>query len=164
MINVGEIQISQSEVHKYSFAWDKIIDNKPGVTLTIDSNGDGTIDNTIIGGTDMNYDDVELQTKTAVDVDPDTLNLKSNGNYITVYITLNCLGYGPKDIVTSSILLNGKISPTKTQIDNKILVVKFDRKAVQDILTIGDKVNINIMGKLTNGKVFSGDDSIKVIK
>jgi len=42
------------------------------------------------------------------------------------------------------------------------IMVKFDRAAVQDILTIGDQVEITISGEVT-GITFAGSDIIKVI-
>ncbi len=41
-------------------------------------------------------------------------------------------------------------------------MVKFDLKAVQRILKAGEKVKITISGALKDGRMFSGDDFIRV--
>jgi hypothetical protein len=105
-----------------------------------------------------------------VDFDPDTLNLKSKGNYVTVYIELP-RGYLVTQIDISSIRLNGTVPALakpkaigdydKDGIPD--LMVKFDRAAVQKILAPGNQVEITIMGKVA-GVDFEGGDTIRVIK
>jgi len=105
-----------------------------------------------------------------VDFNPDTLNLKSKGKYITTYIELP-KGYDADDIILESIKLNNQIQseikPTKIgDYDNNgisDLMIKFDRLAIQDILPTGKKVKITIAGKLIDDKPFEGIDFIKVI-
>ncbi len=105
-----------------------------------------------------------------VDFDPDTLNLKSKGKWVTVYLELP-VGYNINEIDLESIKLNGQIpaEPKPTKIGdydkNGIpdLMVKFNRSAVQSILEVGDKVKITISGKLIDGRPFEGSDIIRVI-
>ncbi|MCK4445332.1 MAG: hypothetical protein KAW09_12360, partial [Thermoplasmata archaeon] len=52
----------------------------------------------------------KLEIKAQIDCDPDTLNLKSKGNWITCYIELP-LGYDPRDVDAGTILLNGVLMP-----------------------------------------------------
>jgi parallel beta-helix repeat protein len=105
-----------------------------------------------------------------LDVSPDALNLKSNGNWISAYIELP-EGYDVNDIDISTILLNDKI-PAESQptvigdYDNDgipDLMVKFDRAAVQEILEVGDSEKIVVTGRLHDGTSFGGMDVIKVI-
>lgn len=104
-----------------------------------------------------------------VDFDPDTLNLRSKGRFVTVYIELPP-GYDVSQIDVSSIMLNGTVPALvkPTQVGDcdgdgvPDLMVKFDRAAVQGILTIGDQVNIAISGKVA-GIDFEGSDIIRVI-
>jgi len=107
---------------------------------------------------------------TTIDIDPDTLNLKSKGRWITVYIEID-KGYNLKDIDISTILLENSIPaenhPTEIgDYDNDgipDLMVKFDRSEVEDILGPSDAVTLKITGSLTNGESFEGQDSIRVI-
>lgn len=105
-----------------------------------------------------------------VNIDPDSLNLKSKGNWITAYIELP-EGYDINNINVSTIMLNdtvpAELRPTAIgDYDSDgipDLMVKFNRTAVQAILRVGDKVEITISGKLIDGRLFEGKDTIKVI-
>lgn len=105
-----------------------------------------------------------------IDFDPDVLNLKSKGQYVTTYIELS-KGYDINRIDLQSIRLNNQIpiEPKPIEIGdydkNGIpdLMVKFDRKSVQSILTSGTNIKIAISGKLNDGISFEGSDTIKVI-
>lgn len=107
--------------------------------------------------------------ETTVDIDPDTFNLKSKVPWITCYIELP-EGYNVGDIDVSTVMLNGQIQaeshPTEIgDYDNDSvpdLMVKFDRSAVQEILEVGDEVEITVAGEL-NVETFEGSDTIRVI-
>lgn len=116
--------------------------------------------------------------ETTIDIDPDTLDLKSKGRFITAYIELE--GADVRDIDASSILLNDAISPVLdekygfvTSEDSYIVdhdengvperMVKFWRSEVQNILDIGLSVTITVSGQLFDGTPFSGTDEIRVI-
>jgi outer membrane protein assembly factor BamB len=112
-----------------------------------------------------------------IDVNPDTLNLKSKGNWITAYIELP-KGYSVADINVSAVMLNGtvpaELSPTAVgDYDSDgipDLMVKFDRAAVQqyilDNLPIEAKfmtTTLTITGRLNDGTPFQGSDTIKIV-
>ena len=105
-----------------------------------------------------------------VDFDPDTLNLKSKGQYVTVNLELP-IGYNINDIDLESIRLNNQIAiePKSIEIgdydNNGIpdLIIKFNRVAVQNILEVGEKIKITISGNLISGEFFEGSDIIKII-
>lgn len=113
-----------------------------------------------------------------VDIHPEALNLKSNGEWITCYIELP-KGYDVNNINVSSILLNSTIpadSSAPTAIgdyDNDgipDLMVKFDRAEVisyiLDNIDIEERfttVTLTIAGNLYDGTPFQGSDTIKII-
>lgn len=112
---------------------------------------------------------------TKVDIDPNTLNLKSQSdkNAITAYIELPS-GYdvGQINVGTVKLIVNGvtivaQTSPTSVgdYDGDKILdrMVKFNRQAVITALAgkTGDIV-MTVTGQLTDGRAFTGSDTIKV--
>jgi hypothetical protein len=113
---------------------------------------------------------------TSIDIDPDTLNLKSKGdkNAFTAYIEL-ASGYTVADINVSTIKLeaNGieiaaQLSPNSVGDYDKDgvpdLIVKFGRQAIITALAgkTGD-INMTVTGQLNSGLKFAGTDTIKVI-
>lgn len=112
-----------------------------------------------------------------LEIAPDTLNLKSNGNWITAYIELP-VG-SPEDIVLESVLLEGEIpAVTDTKYDfvtdeNEYIVdsdgdgilerlVKFDRGQVAELLSPADEVTLSVTGGTSSG-TFEATDTIRVI-
>ncbi|GAH61654.1 unnamed protein product, partial [marine sediment metagenome] len=120
-----------------------------------------------------------------VDIDPDTLNLKSNGQWITAYIELP--GYDVNDIDMASIMLTTDFDEGFTkEVDLEApiafgdydedgipdLMVKFDRAALVNHLGEpdidgGDKfynVLLTVTGKLLDETPFGGTDIIRVLE
>jgi hypothetical protein len=105
-----------------------------------------------------------------INFDPDTLNKKDNGTWVTVYIELPA-GYKPSDIDVSSIRLEGTIPAElrpyalgdydKDGIPD--LMVKFKRSDVIGLLPAGDNVPVHVVGKV-GSITFEGVDVIRVIK
>lgn len=111
-----------------------------------------------------------------INIDPNTINLRSNGNYITVYIELPA-GYNPDDIDAASIKIVGvngdeleqPISANTRHAkvgdedrDNvQDLAVKFDRQKVEEELAAGN-ATIGLQGLMKDGKEFYGEDTVKV--
>jgi len=118
-------------------------------------------------------------TITTVDVNPNTLNLKSKGRWITTHIELP-ESYNVSNIDRSTILLNDTIPVDSFWLDKPLesvigdygndgitdLRVKFDRQALIEYLKtkgITDaEVTLVITGE-ANGKSFEVADTIKVI-
>ncbi|MCG2690786.1 PKD domain-containing protein [Candidatus Parcubacteria bacterium] len=119
----------------------------------------------------------------AIDCNPETLNLKSGGKWITCYIELPA-GYDVRQIDGSTVFLNGAIpiylgkegwakpESNKANImdhdEDGILerMVKFDREAVQDILKPEEAAILTVAGKVFYNQGladFEGQDTIRVI-
>jgi hypothetical protein len=104
-----------------------------------------------------------------IDIDPNTLQTKSNGQFMTAYIELP-EPFGVADIDPSTVMLNGtiaaEVNPTAIgDHDNdgiSDLMVKFDRQALIDHLAgKTGQVKLTVEGKV-GGSVFQGADTISV--
>jgi YVTN family beta-propeller protein len=125
-------------------------------------------DNTI---TFLNASNVPAgQIKADIVVTPRTLNLRSNGRWVTGSIELPT-GYWPEEIDLGSVLLQsaihaelGKVGFEDSDQDGlRELVLKFDRAAFQAILPQGEYVPVAIAGTARN-RSFSGADTIRTIR
>jgi len=104
-----------------------------------------------------------------VNITPDTLNLKSNGNWITCYIWLPA-DYNVADINSDSLLLNGILKAEWMWFEEEdsqqglgqIAMAKFSRPAVQDMVNPGQAI-LTVTGEFTDEMLFSGSDTIRVI-
>ncbi|UCG70363.1 MAG: hypothetical protein JSV09_04915 [Thermoplasmata archaeon] len=120
-----------------------------------------------------------ISIEPTIDIDPNTLNLKSKGKWVTCYIELP-EGYDVRDINASTILLEDSLQPeldpkygfVKSE-DSYIMdhdgdgilerMVKFDRGDVEDLLSPGI-YNLKVTGQLFDGTPFEGySDPIRVI-
>lgn len=107
-----------------------------------------------------------------VDIDPDTLNLKSNGEWITAYVTLP-EGYsvGDIDIASVELIHNDVVVDTADwgEVQDGVLMAKFDRATLRDYLgevdvDDGDKfydITLTVTGNVA-GTLFEGSDTITV--
>ena len=109
----------------------------------------------------------------SVDIDPDAIETKSDGNWITAYIELPD-GASPAGINTSSISLNGILRITgPTAIGDHDsdgipdLMVKFDRAEFVALVNIspGERIvfTTTISGTLFDGTGYSGSDTMLMI-
>ncbi len=108
-----------------------------------------------------------------IDINPDALNLKSKGKWITAYIEIPG-GYKVNDINVSTI----KLKPGEVPVDSTApttigdydgdgisdLMVKFNRANVAANLVAGNEVKLTVTGKLNDETEFEGNDTIRVIK
>jgi len=102
-----------------------------------------------------------------VDIKPDTLNLESKGEWVTVYAVVDT-EYDEKDIIIKSVMLDGVIQAEwgEVQTDGR-LMVKFDRASVIAHLEgygNGASVTLSVSGEFIDGVKFSGTDTIVVIR
>ena len=136
-----------------------------GDPRVFDGNGD---EDAIV---DIGADEYVISVITAtIDINPNTLNLKSKGRWVMAFIELP-EGHDVNEINIATILLNEAVPveqhPLKIQDRNgngiPELMVKFDRASVQSILDVGDEVEITITGELMDTTTFKGVDFIRVI-
>ena len=140
-----------------------------------DVEGDGDLDAFIANG-DGQANKVWLNTSinalvVTIDINPNTLNLKSKGKWVTAYIELPD-GYDVVDIDVGTVTLEDTIPtedhPTKIgDYDNDgvaDLMVKFERQALIEYLegTTGG-VRLTVNGEFSDGTPFEGSDTITVI-
>jgi hypothetical protein len=99
---------------------------------------------------------------TSIDIDPDTLNLKSKGRWITAYLTTESAK--AEDVDPASLLLNDVVAPAWWDIQNDTtLMVKFDRAEVQAIVQVAESVDLKVTGEWKDGESFEVHDTIRVI-
>jgi len=104
------------------------------------------------------------------DFDPDTLNLKSGGKYVTGYLELP-EGYLVQEVFVPSVKLNGavyaetcfgvQIFDTDRDGVNEVML-KFLKADVKAILAPGDCVTVTVSGMMNDGTWFIACDSIAV--
>jgi len=118
-------------------------------------------------GSYADYDYVKLTPNaisSSINIDPDTLNLKSKGRWITAYVGLP-EGYDVNEIDGSTVELSVSgetpVPADRGEVQGSLFMVKFDRDAVKNLVSPGD-VELNITGNLEDGKRFKGSDTIRV--
>lgn len=113
-----------------------------------------------------------------IDVDPDTLNRKSKGKWVTAYIEL-VEGYDAAGIDAGSVAIavvnNIELDVPLTAEAKPLaigdydsdgipdMMVKFDRAALIQVVTPGN-CTLTLVGELNEGPTFRGSDTIRVIK
>jgi sugar lactone lactonase YvrE len=109
-----------------------------------------------------------------ITITPKTLNLASNGRWLSARIELP-MGYTPDQIDTTSISMqigDHTIYPVAFEYQDTALIAKFERTDIADALVTYDYPEetgrfkiayLTITGTLLDGTPFSGTDSIRVI-
>ncbi len=101
-------------------------------------------------------------------INPKTLNLKDKGKWVTAYISLSS-NFSVNNIDISTVKLwyeDDYIQAEFGELKNDILMVKFDRTSLQNLLVPSDEVELKVNGILFHDNRyldFEGMDVIKVI-
>jgi len=115
-----------------------------------------------------------LPVNATIDINPNTLNLRSEGEWITAYIELP-EGYNVSDIDASTIMLDNTVA---VDLSGPIAVGDYDNDTVLDLMVcfnwtevcnyilsrgiVYGNVTLTVSGKLYDGTIFSGTDTILV--
>jgi len=103
---------------------------------------------------------LQTEVNATLRVTPRTLNLKSNGRWVTARLTFSQDVAGT--VIPSSLELEGIGADRVKVLDNRTLLMKFSREALIALLSPGD-VTVCVSGELTDGQTFSAYDTIRVI-
>ena len=100
-----------------------------------------------------------------VDIDPDTLNLKSKGKWVSSYMELP-EGYNIEDIDRQTIMLEDTIVADKSNVEGVVLTAKFSRQEVIEFiksmgLTMPVDVELTVSCQSYAGATFHGSDTIR---
>ncbi|EMR74129.1 hypothetical protein MCGE09_00157 [Thaumarchaeota archaeon SCGC AB-539-E09] len=101
----------------------------------------------------------------SVEIHPETLNLKSRGRWVTVYITPP-EGYDADDVVIETVKLivgDNELEAEWGNVENECMMVKFSRLDLQELLEPGESVELVVTGELADGADFESSDTIRVI-
>lgn len=102
-----------------------------------------------------------------IDIDPNTLNLKSNGEWVTCHLRLP-EGSNAADIKLETVMLENVIAADWLVFNenNQIAMIKFSGSAVRDYLIeqeLSGDVELTVTGELIDGTTFAVSDTITVI-
>lgn len=119
---------------------------------------------------DERVDEIQSTVAGFFDFDPDVLNLKSGGKYVTGYLELP-EGYPVREVFVPSVKLNNAVYAETcfgVQIvdsDNDgtdELMLKFIKADVKLVLSPGDCVTVAVAGVMNDGTAFAAEDVIVV--
>jgi len=162
--------------------------DSPTISYTWLDDWEGTVklevSNGKLTGTDTAA--VKVIISATIDIDPDTINKKSGGQWVTVYIELPA-EYDVKNIDPKTVMINDKVPPVMdpkygfvssendyiTDVDNDGIperMFKFNRSDVASTLDTGDSVLVTLIGGVKYKNEFDSDladfggtDTIKVM-
>jgi len=108
-------------------------------------------------------------TAEAIDVNPNTINTNSNGQFVSASVELPAV-YDPADVIVATVKLNGQIQAADffatgdfNQNGVTDFTVKFPRANVESVLPEGNEVAVTITG-LVGECTFTGTTSVRIIR
>jgi len=117
----------------------------------------------VLGGRiDMGVYEQTLPVPIEVEIYPPVINLKSQGKWITTYLTFP-EGYNVADVNSGSLRLEGEIEQQWIWFDeeSREIRARFPREDVQDVLDVGD-IELTVTGFFMNGTAFEGTAIVRV--
>jgi len=99
--------------------------------------------------------------ETTIDIDPNTLNLRSRGKWISASIELP-ESYDVRNIDVSTILLNDVVTAQRSKVCGNRMKASFDRSSVTTLLPQIGETELTVTGALFDGTPFEGSDTIRV--
>jgi hypothetical protein len=115
-------------------------------------------------GNDWEISAAVMPSSITMKVTPQSLNLKSKGQWITCQVKMTD-DLIATDVLVATLRLQGVVPASKVSISERSnqLLIKFDRAAVQALLAPGEQVQITLTGQMAYGAWFEASDMIKVI-
>lgn len=109
--------------------------------------------------------EVDAYVEIEPDIDPDTFNLDSQGEWVVAYIETE---YDEEDIDVETVMLDGVIQAELGEVQEGCLMVKFDRASLIEYLVgegygDGDRISLTVTGEFTDGVRFTGEDTIAIL-
>lgn len=99
-----------------------------------------------------------------VRITPRSLNLRSNGNWVSASIDLGSSGIDPATVDLATIVLEGTIPAEQAKVTGSSIKMKFDRGDLAALLAGSTgEVDLTVTGTTTGGDSLSGTDTIRVI-
>jgi hypothetical protein len=123
----------------------------------------------LVGAADVGCGSATAQVDAVIDIDPNTLNTKSKGLFVTCYIEL-AGEYDPADIDVSTVRFNDSVSAEQHPVEVgdydsdgiPDLMVKFSRHDVLETIDGIGEVEVTVSGQV-DGQTFTGTDDIRVL-
>ena len=99
------------------------------------------------------------------EVYPESLNLRSNGRFVTVTVEVTGGNKTAGDIAPDTVELEGlpRLGPNAAVDTDGNFTAKYDRADLEDLLSPADAVTLTVEGEFTDGEAFSDTDDIKVL-
>lgn len=121
--------------------------------------------------TDATFTTGQWVIEVEIDIDPNTLNLGSQGTWTTVYAYIKPSGdYSASDVNVSTVVLERIIPADWGDVqEENCFMAKFNRTSVINYLIGkgyegGDVVMLTVTGQFTDGMFFQGNDTISLVK
>jgi hypothetical protein len=165
---------------------DTTVDGRCTTTLAADGDGDGVVDAYDLSAQVPHFSTYAVVAFTVcpalVDVNPETINLKSRGRYVTTYVelgTATCpFDAGEIDVETVTLAAIAPVASETLSVSSDApstvgdhnqngvpdLMVKFDRPVVQSWFSASGTATFRVVGNFTEGTLLTGEDATVRVK